>query len=344
MKRYLIGIVILVAFAASLSGQTLGEFQTAYTQFATSVSCSLAAIAATGLNWSPAYIGQFPHFGIGVTLGAAPMRWTTVKPVFDMLGVAMPTELGFNGTQGGMQGGIGLPALAVDARIGGFGIPFDVGLKLGFLPKQWHLYLEGDLAMDYFAVGGEVRLAILKDEGLMPALSVGVGYSYMKGSIGMTVPGLTSQTIAITTYMNTAGYAGSYSYTFNQPSVTFDWQCNVIEARVQLSKRVLFMTPNIGMGAAYGISNAGGGLLGTVAYSATGDMATQQQAAAVLQGLGLPVPSATGINVLSAANGWEFRIYGGTSLSILMIQLDLSVSYNILTNNFGGSGNVRLQL
>ncbi|MGA2976616.1 MAG: hypothetical protein ABSF77_15010 [Spirochaetia bacterium] len=343
MKCLLIGIVILIAFAASLSGQTLGEFQTAYEQFAAAVSCSLAATAATGLNWSPAYIGQFPHFGVGVTLGAAPMRWTTVKPVFDMLGVAIPTELAFNGAEG-EQGAIGLPALAVDARIGGFGIPFDVGLKIGLLPKQWHLYLEGDFEMDYFAVGGDIRLAILKDEGLMPALSVGIGYSYMKGSIGMAVPGLTSQTIDITTYMNTAGYVGTYSFTFNQPSVTFGWQSNVIEARVQLSKRVLFLTPNIGLSAAYGISNAGGGLFATVTYSATGDMATEQQAAAVLQGLDLPVPSATGIDVLSAANGWEFRVYGGTSISILMIQLDLSVSYNILTNLFGGSGNVRFEL
>lgn len=339
MKRLLIGIVILVAFAASLSGQTLGEFQTAYEQFATSVSCSLAATAATGLNWSPAYIGQFPHFGVGVTLGATTMHWTTVKPVFDMLGVAIPTELAFMG-----ENGIGLPALAVDARIGGFGIPFDIGLKIGFIPQQLHLYFEGGVEADYFIAGGDVRLAILKDEGLMPALSVGVGYSYMKGSIGMAVPGLTSQTLDITALMNAAGYPGTYSFTFNQPSVTFGWQCNVIEARAQLSKRLLFLTPNIGLSAAYGISSAGGGLLATVTYSATGGTATEQQAAAVLQGLGLPVPSATGINVLSGANGWEFRIYGGTSISIFLLQLDLSVTYNVLTNDFGGSGNVRVQL
>ena len=340
MKRLLIGIVILVVFAASLLGQTLGEFQAAYGQFATAVSCTLAAAAATGLNWSPAYIGQFPHFGVGATLGQTMMPWTTVKPVFDMLGVAIPTELSFFG-----EAGINLPALAVDARIGGFGIPIDIGLKVGFIPQQLHIYFVGDLSADYFIAGGDARLAILKDEGLIPALSVGVGYSYMKGSIGMGVPGLTSQTIDITTYMNTALYPGTYSYTFNQPSVTFGWQGNVIEARVQLSKRVLFLTPSIGLSAAYGISNAGGGLLATATYSATGGgTATEQQAAAVLQGLGLPVPSATGINVLSGANGWEFRICVGISISIFMIQVDLSDTYNILTKRSGGSINVRLQL
>jgi hypothetical protein len=115
--------VILVAFAASLSGQTLGEFQAAFGQFATAASGTLASAATSGLNWSPAYIGQFPHFGVGVTLGATGMPWTTAKPVFDMLGVAIPTELSFSGEEA-----IGLPALTVDARIGGFGIPFDVGL------------------------------------------------------------------------------------------------------------------------------------------------------------------------------------------------------------------------
>jgi hypothetical protein len=338
MKSLLIGIVILVALAASVSGQTLGEFQTAFEQFATAVSCTLASTATSGLNWSPAYIGQFPHFGVGVTLGATLMPWTAAKPVFDMLGVPIPTQLSFGGSAG-----IPLPALAVDARIGGFGIPFDIGLKVGFIPQQLHVYFVGGVKADYFSAGGDVRLAILKDKGLTPALSVGVGYSYMKGSIGMAVPELTTRTVDITTYMSLAGYPGTYSFTFNQPVLTFGWQSNVIEAKVQLSKHVLFLTPNIGLSAAYGISNAGGGMLAAVTYNATGT-ATEQQAGAALQGLGLPVPSGTGIDVVSGANGWEFKIYGGTSISLLLLQLDLSVKFNILTRASGGSGNVRLQL
>ncbi len=57
-----------IALAASVSGQTLGELQTGFEQFASAVYGTLASAATSGLNWSPAYIGQFPHFGVGASM------------------------------------------------------------------------------------------------------------------------------------------------------------------------------------------------------------------------------------------------------------------------------------
>jgi hypothetical protein len=97
-----------------------------------------------------------------------------------------------------------------------------IPIELDFIPQQLHLYFEGGVEVDYFIAGGDICLAILKDEGLMPALSVGIGYSYMKGSIGMAVPGLASQTFDITALMNAARgrTAGSSGSTEGPPSAS----------------------------------------------------------------------------------------------------------------------------
>jgi hypothetical protein len=339
MKRLLIGIVVFVALTAGVWGQvSLTDFQTDFGEFATAVASTLASTATSGLNWSPAYIGQFPHFGVGVTVGATLMPYSAIEPVVALLGVPIPAAA-LNVLQ---TYGVPLPAAAVDARIGGFGIPFDIGLKAGYIPPQLNLDLAG-VKPEYLIAGADFRFAILKDAGFVPALSVGVGYSYMKGSISMTMTGIPSTTIDITDAMNNAGYAGTYSFEFNSPTAEFAWQSNVIEGKVQLSKHLLFLTPHVGFSAAYGISSAGGGLLAAATYSAAGP-ATEAQAIAVLEGLGIPLSTTQGITVMSAANGWAFRVYGGTSISLLILQLDLSATYNLLSKAYGGSVNVRFQL
>ena len=59
---------------------------------------------------------------------------------------------------------------------------------------------------------------------------------------------------------------------------------------------------------------------------------------------GYPVPTATGIEVVSDANGWSFWVFGGTAINIFFVKVDLSAMYNFLNGDYGGSVNVRLQL
>ena len=54
---------------------------------------------------------------------------------------------------------------------------------------------------------------------------------------------------------------GTYTFTFQNPTFNFFWNTNVIDAKVQVSKNLFIITPYIGLGASYGISNAGGGLM-----------------------------------------------------------------------------------
>jgi hypothetical protein len=340
MKRILLVILIVLVAAAMVPAQTVDftQFQAQFVTFADAVAGTLASTASSaGLSWSPAYIGQFPHLGVGISVGASLIPYSAVEPIITLVGASIPAELTALQTYG-----IPLPAAAIDARIGGFILPFDIGLKFGTIPPALQSML-GPISVDYVLAGADFRLALLKDQGLSPALSVGVGYTYFKGSIGLAgvIPGGTD--VDITQIMNYAGYAGTYSLSFTDPDLTFDWQSNVVELKAQLSKQILFFTPHIGLSGAYGISKAGGGLNSTMTYNATGP-ATEAQMQQVFVDNGYPAPTSQGMAVSSPANGWSFRAYGGIDIALLILHVDVNASYNILTGSVGGGANIRIQL
>jgi hypothetical protein len=270
-----------------------------------------------------------------VSTGAGLIPYSAVAPIFTLVGASIPAGMEFLTAYG-----IPLPAFTIDARIGGFGIPFDIGLKVGYIPPDAKGLL-GAVHVDFLLAGADFRLGLLKDQGLSPALSVGVGYTYFQGTVGLAgvITGATD--LDITTLMNFAGYGGAHTLHFTDPALTFGWQSNVIEAKVQLSKQLFLFTPHVGLSAAYGISNAGGGLNSTMTYTGGATEAQMQQ---VFVANGYPAPTSQGIAVDAAANGWSFRAYGGLNISLFFLNLDFSASYNVLTSSFGGGANLRIQI
>ena len=72
MKRSVVALAIALSAAAALYPQsTLAGFETAFSSFAGDMAGSLALDSTIGSDWSDAYIGGFPNFGVGVTAGAA---------------------------------------------------------------------------------------------------------------------------------------------------------------------------------------------------------------------------------------------------------------------------------
>ncbi len=51
-----------------------------------------------------------------------------------------------------------------------------------------------------------------------------------------------------------------------------------------------------------------------------------------------------GFFVGSDTNGWGFRAFGGTSFNLAMLKLDLTLMYNLVGGNYGGSISGRIQL
>ena len=123
-------------------------------------------------------------------------------------------------------------------------------------------------------------------------------------------------------------------------------QSNVIDIKLQASKSLLIITPYAGLGYAYGWSKAGGGIAaGDVLYG--GNPITQADIDAINAALAavgeseLDV-SADGFLVSSDAKGGAFRAFGGLSVNLFILKLDLNGMYNFNTSSLGASANVRI--
>ena len=175
--------------------------QDSFQGFADGVAGSLPISASIGLNWSHAYIGQFPHFGVGLSVGGMFLPYETMEPVVTALNVGASIPQSSSKTYG-----LPFPTIAAGARLGGFGIPFDLGFKFGMIPEKAKDLFSQNVTADYFLIGGDVRFPVIKGKGLVPTLSVGGGYTFLRGRIGITDAISGPETVDITDMMNAAGY------------------------------------------------------------------------------------------------------------------------------------------
>ena len=346
MNRWILAACLLLLAAAVLPAQTLPDFaplEAAFQEFSDAVAGTVGSSAMSGLSWSPAYLGQFPHFGIGFSAGAAVIPCEAIAPLLAEIGETLPTDLAFVETFG-----IPLPSAVIDARIGGFGIPFDIGLKFGFIPESAKAAM-GDVRVDHLAAGGDVRFAILQDKGWVPGLSIGAGYSYLKG--GIHIAGVTGEdtTVDITDLMTNPLYGGKppgvYELVYSDPDLDLTWESHTVEAKVQLSKTLLIFTPHVGFGAAYSfISSADGLIESLVSYLEDGSPGNMDDVEAAFIAYGETPPADVAILANSSAPGWALRVFGGTSVNLWVLRVDLDAYYNVLTGAYGGNVNLRVEL
>jgi hypothetical protein len=334
MKRPALVLVLVLIAATGLFAQTIpnfAAFQSAIQDFASGAASALPLESSVGLNWSDANVGQFPHFGIGLTVGAATIPYSAIQNAISKFGGTIPSNLNYLS-----KIGIPVPAYTVDVRIGGFILPFDIGLKFGYLPPN--ALSIGNFSADYLLLGGDVRYAVLKDSGFTPGLSIGVGYTYMRGNV--FIPGVLSGT---TTIQSVTFGGNTYDIGFTNPSLNFFWNTNVIDAKVQLSKSLFIITPYIGLGLSYGISNAGGGMQSALTLG--GSPPTQTQIDQMNAALGTNYSNSNQVFGINAgANGFATRVFGGFSFNLFILKIGLGAEYEFLSGSFAGMANARIQL
>lgn len=128
--------------------------------------------------YADAWIGSLipgAHFGLGVNAGAAAIDARPLKLAANALNIDtenMPDTLAF-------------PTVAADIRIGGFILPFDIGLSALTFDTTKYGAIDDKLepsSIDYFSIGGDLRYAILKGGMFRPKFSVGAGVYHTKGS------------------------------------------------------------------------------------------------------------------------------------------------------------------
>jgi hypothetical protein len=210
--------------------------------------------------------------------------------------------------------------------------------------------LPDGVGLDYLSVGADVRFALVKGNAALPKVSVGASYNYLQGSVALS--NVLDGTITLTSFdapnINDPTQTETYTVDLTDPAVALNWETNVIEAKAQVSKKFLFLTPYAGVGLATGFSTVGGGLSAGVTVSDSGGTAlSDEELNTLIAALDESAPNleTTGFYVEGGdENAVAMRVYGGLSLNLLFFYLDANAMYNLNGGNWGGSLGLRVQL
>jgi hypothetical protein len=190
-------------------------------QFAEDVQRSVPFSTLTPLDWSDSYIGQLvsrrPHFGVGVSYGMVVADFSAARDLLNDFGTTAYMDMG----------GVMMPSVYGHVRIGGFFVPFDIGIMAsipiitkpadGFVLKQQTL-------------GCDVRFALSRDDTKMPGISLGIAYTQTTGLLSTKV---------------------------SSNNIGIHWSGNAVEIKVQISKTLWVFTPYFGGGGSFTWSRAG---------------------------------------------------------------------------------------
>jgi hypothetical protein len=333
MKRFVLVLAALSILAAGATAQVydLDQFQTAFQTFAEDMSGVLAANSTVGNVWSQAYVGGFPRFGAGLAVGANFVPADSLSPILAVTGGSVPTEL--------ENLGIPIPAAALSFKIG---LPFlnmDVGVKGGLIPDAASDVLTSNgVEATYETMGVNLRYALLKDRLVIPAVSIGASWNYLKGTAAAGL-GMAAQTITYVYGLDT------YVISVNDPDMDLEWEANTFDFTLQASKNLLIFTPYAGAGITLGTSSVNGGLAAatTVTKNALDITNNTAEMDALEQAAGITI-SDQGFLVYASSTAPTIRIYGGTSINILILKLDLMASYVPATQALGAQVMARIQL
>lgn len=332
MKRIVL-ISMMALAAAGAWAQDLGTFQAGFETFATDMAATLSYNATIGNNWSDAYIGQLPHFGVGLAVGFTAVPAESLKAFFSSMGETIPTEL--------EKVGLPIPAAALSAKIGGIILPFDFGVKAMVLPPEATSALSAQgIAADYKLFGGNVRVGLVKEGILYPDVSFGAGYNRLMGSILMPV----DMTTPSFTY-DTGSYSGTIDIT--NPKLNLEWVTDSFDFTLEVSKKVLFIRPFAGLGYSLGKSSVLGGLAAELEHN--GNPVSPEDweiLKADLTTAGFDVSSLSADGFLFSATNADpvLRVYGGLSLNLFFLNLDLQGIYVPKTKGLGANAMIRVQL
>jgi hypothetical protein len=316
--------VLLVFLVSSLgfSQTELKQLQEKAGDFSDALAKSLPFNAALGLNWSDAYIGKLfpsapPHLGVGGSFGFTTIDMGAANDLAEALGFSIPFD-----TKKLM-----LPAYAGEARLGGLFLPFDVGVKAGFLPSVG-LWGNSNVKTNYMMFGADIRYALIEGGVILPKISLGVGFNYLKGGLEASVGGA-----------RTYGFDGGGVVTMGSPDVNLFWNTKALDFKVQLSKSFFIITPYLGLGASYAWSEAG--YEAEAPVTVTGGDPHAYLAANGLEGMDI---SNNKISSTIKASGFSARAFGGLSVNLALFKLDLTGLYNFRDSNYGFSLGARFQL
>jgi hypothetical protein len=328
-KRYVVMVSISLLCSSLGFAQTtsLNDVHAKFDVFSEALAKSLPFNASVGLNWSDAYIGQLfdmpPHFGVGVSGGATTIDFDAVTGVLEPFGIKPPIPF------------IPLPAYVIEGRIGGFIIPFDIGVKFGMLPDV-SLLKEAGVDTNFLLAGADFRYGLIKQGAILPNVSIGLGVNYLKGGISASIGNEVSFSFQ---------ESSSHTLKLTKPRVGVSWETLTLEMKGQVSKSFLIVTPYIGVGVSYAVlSKVNYGVKTHLTYDGKKiDANAINEIKEAIPGL-----QDIGDNGFSSSytqrNSWGMRVFGGLAFNLAIIKLDITGMFNILDQNYGLTLGIRAQL
>ncbi|MDR1095615.1 MAG: hypothetical protein LBL31_04445 [Spirochaetaceae bacterium] len=217
---------LLFLFAAQIcAADTASRVQSAK-EFAQEAQRALPFAALMPLAWSDAYIGQLvsrrPHFGGGVSYGMTNADFSAARSLLDDFGTTTYMDMGT----------VMMPPVYGHARIGGFFVPFDIGIA-GSIPLNT-VPADG-FVLEQQTFGGDIRFVLSRDEPKLLGVSLGIAYAQITGRLLTKV---------------------------EDSDIDIHWSGNAAEIKVQVSKTLGGFTPYLGGGGSFTWSR--------IEYDATG--------------------------------------------------------------------------
>ena len=219
MKKIIAIFLVLTLFASSVFAQLPDEekvdkekVKVGLTEFVTGLADTVPAVSTMNNVWADAYVGQLigvpPHLGTGFSAGLAKMDISGVKKAASALGIDSISKLNDNFV---------LPTISMDFALGGLFLPFDLTGSFWVMKEPVSL---GGLQYSTKSFNVKLRVPILKQNLVLPNLSLGVGYAKNSGEFSVSADK--------NLYINTTYSSEIYS------------------ADLQVSKSVIFLTPYAG--------------------------------------------------------------------------------------------------
>lgn len=317
IRRSVLVLMLVFATVFSVSAQeTISSPQVirdSFSTFAQTFSDTLPLNSAIGLNWSDAYIGQLfpiPSFGVGLTTGVTVIPVSAFNQLRDDLGLDASDAFGR------LPGvGLPLPGWVVDARLGGIGLPFDIGLKFGGMPSVDL----GGFTAEYRSLGFDARYAVLEGGLILPKVSLGIGFNYLTGGVGLPLR---------TGPLEVTRQGGNY--TLDNPALDLNWSARHFDVKGEISKGFVIVEPHLGIGVSYGTTETTMGFRGN-----------STDAAGTTDGVRF---TENGITVTQENTGATTRVFGGVKLNLAIFKLDFGVIHGLGTGIWGGTVGARVQL
>lgn len=255
--------------------------------------------------WAEAWLGKLVpgvHLGAGIDLGASQMKITALKETAKAFGMSEISD---------MPDSFVFPTVAGDVRLGGIFLPFDIGASFMTIDSSRINALDeaiSPMAFDFFTIGFDFRWAILEGKTWQPKFSVGAGYVFTKGGVGISS---------------------------DEAAANLDFKNHTAYLQAQLSKKLLFFIPYIGAKVAYTKSE--------VNWSATAQWTSifdgDDSELGNLQDWGiLPTEFSGGYD------GWKIipQVYGGFCLDFAIINLTFGIGWDFVDRLASGSFSFRL--